>query len=372
MFELFFEKSIFTSNLVQIVITLLAGATTYYSALVLNHTLISNKLLQAYQIKKIFEAIVILVLIFLSSIILMSFLYELGETYSYSEWYRRSFGPFGDGFPFALIMILNFGIYSKNRFLVITSISTILLCGGKMVIIASLINITILHKKAEIKFSATDTVKYLVVPLLIYFSTLAISNYLISDQTKIIVQDYFSATLNIGNKTLGIGACAKVKNCIETQINSATKQRLITTLAGAWMTLKGGFPGSRYPGTQEKFADFMISKNPYSLNETFNLDRTFWLKAKAIQNPYFNFGSGYGLIGFFSILFFYIATSINGYRLLDSTNKSSSNFLILFFISLALLNQTQPWIQAGSLLLYLSGISAAHIWASVMLRRKNV
>jgi len=372
MLEVIVEKSIFTSNLAQIVITLLAGAATYYSTRVFNHALISNKLLQASQIKKIFEAIAILVLIFLSVTILISFLFDLGETYIYSEWYKRSFGPFGDGFPFTLIMILNFGLYSTNRFLIITSLSTIMLIGGKMVIIASFINIAIFHKKSKIKISATDTLKYLAVPLLIYFSTLTISNYLISDQTKIISQDYFSAILNIENKSRGFNACNKFEKCIKTQINSATKQRLVTTLAGAWMTLEGGFPGSGYPGTPEKFADFMISKNPYGLNETFNLDRIFWLKAGAVQNPYFNFGSGYGLIGFFSILLFYIVTSINGYRLLDSNDHPILNFLILYFISLVFLNQTQPWIQAGSLTLYLSGISAAHIWTSIILRRKNV
>lgn len=372
MFELIVEKSIFTSNLVQIVITLLAGAATYYSAFVLNRTLISNKLLQAYQIKKIFEAIVILISIFLSGTILISFLFDLGETYTYSEWYKRSFGPFGDGFPFALIMILNFGIYSKNPFLVITSLSTILLCGGKMVIIASLINIAILHKTSGIKFSASDIVKYLVIPLLIYFFALAISKYLVSEQIKTTSQDISSAELNIENTTQGIGACDKFEKCIETQVNSAIKQRLITTLAGAWMTLEGGFPGSGYPGTPEKFADFMISKNPYGLNETFNLDRTFWLNAGAIQNPYFNFGSGYGLIGFFTIILFFISTSINGFRLLNTNNKSLLNFLVLYFLSLVFLNQTQQWIQAGSLLLYLSGISAAHIWTSVILRMKNV
>lgn len=360
------------SNLVQIIITFSLGTATYISILLISNILARKTALQETQIKKSLEAITILFSIILSGVIFISFLFNLGETYIYSNWYKRSFSSFGDGFPFSLLLILNFGFYSKNRFLIISSLSAILMCGGKMVIVASAINITILHIFSKIKLRRIDLAKYLLVPLLVYFSTLVISNHVIPRELHEFVGQIYSDATNFNNQASGIGACENIDACIETQLNSAIKQRLATTAAGVWMTLEGGFPGKAYPGTAEKFADFMIVHDPYGMNEDFDLDRSFWLNAGAVQNPYFNFGSGYGPIGFFSILSLYSITFIVGLRQLQSNNTTLLNTLTVFLLMLALFNQTQPWIQSGSLLLYLSGISAAHIWTPYLLRSRNV
>lgn len=129
------------------------------------------------------------------------------------------------------------------------------------------------------------------------------------------------------------------------------------------MTLQGGFAGSTYPGTAEKFADFIMQHNPFGMNEKFGWGWSDWQRAGAIQNAYLSIGSGYGLIGFILTTIFYFYTSIIGLNCLRCNHdKSPLRALILFFIFLSFLNQTQPWIQSGSLVLFFSGLAATHIW----------
>ncbi len=367
----FLTLSVFKSNLAQIIITYLLGVLSYCFVLTISNRLIAHRISQKTQIKKSLEVILTLALMFISSIIFISFIFNLGETYSYSTWYKRSFGPFGDGFPFTLILFLSFGVYLKNRFLVITSLSTSLLFGGKMVIIISIVNVVFLPLKLGVKLSQIDIIKLLGLPLLVYFLALTISNHFISQDSKTTIKYHYKNIFNTKKKVGGHNACDTIEKCVKTQIKRSVQQRLVTTLAGAWMTFKNGFPGSRYPGTPEKFADFMMHHNPYGLNDIFDLDRSFWLKAGAIQNAYFNFGSGYGIFAFMFVLSFYTITSTIGFRQLDSDIKSPLNSLTVFFITLALFNQTQPWIQSGSLILYLSGVSATHIWTTKVLRNQN-
>lgn len=368
-----FHTAVFESNLFQVLMTLLAGGGFYYIFCSLITAAQVNKNGMQTQEKALEKPLLYLVLFvtaILTTVFLVSFLFDLGETYQYSRWYKRSFGPFGDGFPFSLLLVLAFGFYLRSSATIVLALTLILVSGGRMVIASALLLMGFILIKSGIRFNKITVLKFVFLPFIFYFLALLISNQLIEDSVKQSIGQYVKALTGIENKPQGQGACRTYDNCIETQVGTPFRQRLTTSAAGLWMTLQGGYPGALYPGTPEKFADFMMTHNPFRLNDRFDLEWSDWQKAGAVQNPYLNVGSGYGPLGLTLCMLFYFCTSVVGYRQLrNRSDKKPFMALTVFFIFLSIVNQTQPWIQSGSLLLFLSGVAAAHIWITETLSR---
>lgn len=318
--------------------------------------------------------------IFSSAIIGFCFLFDLGETYNYSAWYKRSFGPFGDGFPFALILPLTYAYHRRSFYLFALTLTALVLAGGRMVLLFALIAVlfqAVVNKR-------TDPWHYIlkggVIALCAYFVLVFISNFEFAS-LKIGVQEEIEDVANqpgssmiplikelVPVKPVSGRVCETAKNCIRTQVSWPLRQRIASSIAGLWMTFEGNFSGKNYPGTRDKFADLMMGRNPWGINHHFGMDRTDWLRTGGVQNPYLKFSSGYGPLSLPLIIGLFLTSAYVGFRQLWSgRDRSMFSVWTIFLISLVVLNQTQPWIQSGSFILFLSGIATAYIW-SVELR----
>ena len=354
------------SNLFQLLVTLAAGCCSYIVCFLLIWLI--SKRIQFFQLnKKLIEQSLLFFLLIIGLIIMgifqMCFIFDLGETYNYSKWYKRSFGPFGDGFPFAILLLSSFGFFLKSNALIVVAFAVIMLSGGRMIIAVSLLQMLLFYIYSSVRPSRGVMLSFILVPVFIYILTLIISNQ-ITESFKEKVSRYVNSELYfISNNLAGRGACQTFEKGIKTQLLNPLNQRFITFVGGLWMTIKGGYPGNLYPNTSEKFADFMIAENPFAINDFLGLNWADWYRCGQVQNAYLNVGSGYGPLGLSLTIFFYFYTSFVGCRQLKNhLDQTPFRSLTVFFIFLSFFNQTQPWIQSGSLMLFLSGVAAAHIF----------
>lgn len=355
-----------SSNAVQLAATLMAGVLTYLILFCTPKLQSWSRLdvSRRFVTDKPFVFSLEIVGVGLLFIIISCFLFDLSETYYYSDFYKRSFGPFGDGFPFVYLFLLNIGFFAGRKRLVIIAVILSLLSGSKIVLTSLILSIVFLKFITPKMSLGVGAKHYLFTPIATYILLLLLSNFVFTDKLKENVQNYIQNIVTVESKSLGRGACKSVNKCMDTQIASAAKQRIITSKAGIWMTHQGKFGGAEYPGTAKKFADFMMYHNPYGMNERYDLDWNFWASAGGVQHPYINIGSGYGYIGLIIILVLFFGTAFRGLKHLCSKGKypDYTDGFTVFFVSLVFLNQTQQWVQSASILLFLSGFCMAHIW----------
>jgi hypothetical protein len=221
---------------------------------------------------------------------------------------------------------------------------------------------------------------------LIYWSALIPANYLLGfgygevhppARIVVFIRDAL-ATIGLEVKQRevqeieGGGACADVRKCFSTQVANALNQRIATGVAGLWMTVEGGYHGARFPGTAEKFADLMMTKNPWGVNDIFGMTRERWIRTGGVQLAFLHFSSGYGPLGLLAVVLIFCGLSVVAVRQPASADTSCWRALSSFFVLLVFCNQSQPWLQGGSILLFVSGIAATHIalTASVPFFRK--
>ena len=136
--------------------------------------------------------------------------------------------------------------------------------------------------------------------------------------------------------------------------------RALSAVAGLWMTFEGGFPGSRYPNTPEKFADLIVKANPWGVNDRYGVTREEWMKIGTVQSPYVGFGAGYGPALLALAMGFIGAVCLVGLWVLRVRPPDTWTALTVFFIVNAIFNQTQAWLQPGPVLLMM-GICGTHI-----------
>lgn len=128
--------NIIESNLFQLLITGLAGCCTYVTLCYVFGRVLAKEqdsitrciVRDRYIFYGVLATAVVLFIV-----TLICFLFSLGETYWYSKWYKRSFGFFGDGFPFFLLLLVAFGVYLKSSFITLLAVGTVMLSGGRMV-----------------------------------------------------------------------------------------------------------------------------------------------------------------------------------------------------------------------------------------------
>lgn len=307
--------------------------------------------------------------------ILFSFLFNIGEVYTYSDYYKRAFFIFGDGVTTVIVLFFCYAVLSDNKILSILTAVSIILSGGKIsfVLLVIMIVALIFVTKKNGCHAASKFIKYFAVGILIYCAMIFVSSIMersgVNSFVKSICSEIESIDLiGTGDGTIsdkaplkGAGACITLSHCFETQIQAAFFQRYYSSLAGLWMTMEGGFRGERYPASSIEFADLMIQENPWGMNEKYGLTWTDWKKMGAPQNPYLRFGSGYGpwylsviVVGFLSI------GMVAFFNLLRGERGPSAVFSIFYIVNVVF-NQTQPWLMSGSLILALLGFCAFSI-----------
>lgn len=356
----------FSSNLVQLFLTSLTGAGLYFG-------LAGLRLWRPAHFDRAFLVFMKIAMGVFFLIFVLCFILNLGETYRYSSFYKRTFSFFGDGFTPVFLFFLLFFLVKREDYFAFLSLSSIVLSGGKMVIISSLVCYTILVLHANSGVSFFKCVKHYVCSFLLYILLLASSHMVevassyMNEHANILMEEniafHSKPTKKIEtNRYAGKKACETIYKCFHTQVLIALKQRIISSAAGIYMMSRGGFAGSNYPSEKEEFADLLHEANPYGINAFFNLSWDDWHRIGEIQHPYLNFGASYGLVSFVCLIMLIASTIFVGLRDLMLNRDSSYRFLTYFFLLTCLVNQTQQWIQSFSEVFILVALSGSHIW----------
>ncbi len=370
--------ALFQSNLLQILSTFLAGAVAYLIGwghlwrlprpynLNAIHGFDEPRAAYLYRIFDLCLALTFIITAF-------CFLFSLGEFYQYSFFYKRSFGFFGDGFPFVMVLFLSYALRCKGFLKITLCLSVIFMNGSKVVLLLTVIMLLV-HTKKTKNYIA---LRALLAAFFIYWAALFPANYLVGfgyneiHPPTFIVQFLRSALADIGISARlkkiepfeGEGACTDFGKCYRTQIANALNQRIATGIAGLWMTAQGGYSGAAFPNTPEKFADLMMNNNPWRVNDILGMSRERWLRAGGVQIAFLNFSSGYGPLGLLAVVVLFGGLSIIALRRMSQENNLPWIALSTYFVLLVFCNQAQPWLQGKSILLFLSGIGAMHIVA---------
>lgn len=360
--------AILHSNLVQLFLTFFCGILLY----VLFHFY-----------KSIFNFIGYL----LSFGILLSFLFNIGEVYPYSYFYKRAFFFFGDQITTIIVLFFCYSVLRNDRYLSIFTALAIFLSGGKASIIFLFIIILLLifanhrhNEKSTYHFGS-----YLLIGFCLYFVCLFTSHTLEHMSSSNAIRDFIQSkvysSLNVDTQeqnakneilknrlSFGTGACATLSKCIDTQIVKPALERYYSTLGGLWMTIQGGYSGKHYPNSPSKFANLMLKKNPWKINDRYGLNFIDWRRIGAPQNPYLRFGSAYGPLLLCVLIICLLFMAFIGIKIIVTNENEPTLVFTVFYVVMVIFNQTQSWLTSGSLLLIFIGFCFFHIflkWISI-------
>lgn len=357
-------ETVFSSNLIQLIATFIGGAVLYLVC-------------QRYQ--KIFK----LIGYFFSFGIFFSFLFSVGEVYTYSDYYKRAFCFFGDDITTVLLLFFCYAVLSGYTVFSVVLISAIFLSGGKISLILLLVMIYVIrlvNKKSDNTVNA-DFFKYIVIGLSMY-SIINFASHVaehtgfsavVRDVSGLILERLDNRVERVDDRLLrGNSACKTIPRCFNSQIKAPFLQRYYSSLAGLWMTLEGGYYGDLYPTSPKDFASLMMQKNPWGMNDKYGLTYRDWEKIGATQNPYLRFGSGYGprFLGLLLVSFFLFGVAAV-FNIIRSERDPSIVFPI-FFIVIIIFDQTQSWLTSGSPILVFLGFSAGHIFVTSWLKHYKI
>ena len=320
-----------------------------------------------------------------------------GETYVYSDYYRRSFFFYGDIIPLAVGFVFLFAVASRRDVLAVLAATACLFASGKAAMVITLVMAGVM---VWLHWSRTPSL----LPRLARLGALGGALYalciavvlladLSPDRLLVRVADLIDATSadsaapadetstgkwsrefakslrEYGQGANHRGACATIQKCYDNMLASAWYQRYYSSAAGLWMMWQGGFHGDDYPGSADEFADLMIRVNPFGLNDKYDLERWDWYRMGNVQNPYLAFGAGYGpimLLGLICVfaIFWFMAAS----NLVRGESDIGAVFSVFYLVAIPL-NQTQSWLQSWSVILVLVGFCAMHILLEFLRRR---
>lgn len=288
--------------------------------------------------------------------IIFSALLNVGEVYVYSEYYRRAFFYYSDEITTVLIFLFFYFFIKRDMALSFILLTSIIVSGGKISIIIFII-FTLFFFSVNWSYCGVrlkSFFSYLLAGLLGYAVVVVISLHI----------EPYGAGGFAGNN-----ACRTVETCVETQIENTLRQRYFSAVAGVWMTIEGGFRGERYPETPEKFADLMMEADPWGINERYHLTREYWRKIGGVQPPYPAFGAGYGPWMLGGLLALFLVIGMGAVANLRRGARNEASLYAIFFLINVTCNQTQSWLNSGSMVLALTGACATQIIVSIMLRR---
>ena len=327
------------------------------------------------------------VTVFVSSGIFFSFLFDIGEVYSYNFSYKRAFLFFGDDISTVLIFLFLCSMALGKKYTSAFCMSAIFLSGGKVsyaLLMLAILVLSIFKKRLSFSAFFRRYLSYVAVGIVVYFSMIGYARMIEYSGASSFVQSAYVNTRDVlvaaldrqdrqnseleGYRDLDItvrgrGTCSQINFvvCFIRQLEAAFGQRLYSSFAGLWMTLQGGFRGADYPGTAQEFAELMTAHNPWGINDRYDLDFSDWQKIGQVQNPYLLFGSGYGVVGLLIIVTAFMTIVGLAFRRLAQGKGGLVAACSAFFIINAVFNQSQPWTLPRSNLLLIMGICTGFI-----------
>ena len=260
--------------------------------------------------------------------IFISFLFNIGEVYLYSIFYKRAFFFFGDGITTILVLFFSYAVTSGKKMLSIVTAGSIFMSGGKISLALLLLMILILVfiNKGNGRHIFFNFSRYILFGLLIYGVMLCLSG---------IARHANLTKLDEGAPVPGHGACRTLSNCFKTQVKESLLRRYYSSLGGLWMTLEGGFRGPLY-SSHEAFADLMIEKDPWGMNDKYKLTWVDWKKMGSPHNPYLRFGSRYGPWLLCSLALVFLSIGCLALTNLSAGEAGPATVFSLFFIKYSL------------------------------------
>lgn len=329
-----------------------------------------------------------------AALLAVSFVFDVGEVYSYSPLYKRAFWYLGDDVTTWLTPLLMWAILSKRRLVAMAVACAILFSGTKisLVLLALQFLAIVVISKGLRRELIADLVKPLLVAVAVYVPLVLASPYMMAAGNKAAATIVSTAEQPaagtrpvagavVSNKQpvvaseplfqpsrQGRGSC-RTGDCLLTHLTRPLHDRSFSAVGGLWMMLQGGFPGERYPNTPEKFADLMLEANPWGINDTFGITRDEWIKMGTVQTPYLQFGAGYGPVSLAILLAAIAAIGVLGIKNVIAGERGPFVAFTIFFAVNAIFNQTQPWLTRGPIL-FVVGFCAAHILARYLSQRR--
>ena len=176
-----------------------------------------------------------------------------------------------------------------------------------------------------------------------------------------IESDFKDQTLNMpGGYMYSVPA---YKNCKLCFITEPLKIRVLSIIAGTWMTSQGGYSGKLAISTPEEFANLIYNSNPYGINDSFNVTYDDWLAIGGIHNAYLGIGSSYGPFALAALIIFIFFIIIIGWR--HKSNSYFYNMCFSYFLVVTIFNQTQQYIQAYNFELIVLSFCGAYVFNQV-------
>ena len=161
----------------------------------------------------------------------------------------------------------------------------------------------------------------------------------------------------------GLGTCETVSlvRCFVTQGNAAFRMRYLSSIAGIWMASQGGFNRGRYPTRSFDFANLMMKKNPWGVNDKYGVTFKEWQKMGRPQSPYIGFAASYGFWILGALLLFFALIWIAGLQNIRGGETITGTVITVFFMVNVAFNHSQEWINSGNWVLILMGFCAFYI-----------
>ncbi|MBX4920020.1 hypothetical protein HJA76_09900 [Rhizobium bangladeshense] len=298
-----------------------------------------------------------------------SFLFDVGEVYSYSDFYKRAFWYFGDDVTTCLAAAYIWSLLSRRPKLGCALATAILLSGGRIGVILVIIQIGWLYFRPNLNYRGLFKTVALTIAtaVSVYYFSVIVSPTMISVGNEVGYQlgsnePWFQKTTN--------GADCIDDKCFEYKVKRPLRIRVYGAIAGLWMTLDGGYPGLRFPNTPEKLADLMTEANPWGLNDRLGITRQDWLMVGTIQSPYLQFGAGYGPFFLIAAMSMIGLIGVVGFRNLVAQPGEPGSAFAIFFVVNAIFNQTQAWLLPGPIL-FVMALCGTNIMVQAFLTGKR-
>lgn len=306
------------------------------------------------------------VLIFVSAaiavLVTFSALLDVGEVYSYAEYYKRAFWYFGDDVTTWIAPLFLLSVLMRQHLLSVGMAGAAFLSGGRiglLLICIQAILVIWVYRHQALLVGRSMCLAFLG-GVALYLAVVSSSPSAIRSANSLILTFNLQERISLFEPTRrGFSDC-RLGTCFEKKIKRPFRTRLLSSAAGLWMTLEGGFPGSRYPNSPDKFADLMIEANPWGINDRYGVSRDEWARIGTIQSPYVGFGAGYGPILLALVMGFIGAVCLVGLCNLKTVAPDPLVAFTAFFVVNSIFNQTQAWLLPGPVL-FAMGLCGTHI-----------
>ena len=299
--------------------------------------------------------------------IMISYVFNMGEVYVYTNTYKRAFFYYSDDVTTVLTLLFCWAYLLSYFTLSVFILLAIFLSGGKVAFIL-LSLMLIIHILREVEHREKLIKKLGVIFLcstLIFLCFISIAKTVHECNWDTALKFYLEETFKMKSpKVQGAGACNDKQeiHCFITQSTTAIEQRYYSSLAGIWMISQGGFSGATFPGSPEKFAALMMRNNPWGINDRYNIGKQDWIEMGGVQSPYIAFGAGYGLYMLLVLVAFFLILLIVSIQCLRYRKVGKlDGVFIVFFCVITIFNQTQSWLQSYSYILISLGASTFFI-----------